>query len=258
MKKIIIAIVSMTMMLGAASCGKTESGEVLVNGAEKVEAEAAAAEAAGVYIPGTYIGMGKGHNGDLAVEVTVNADEIIQIRLTEHTESEGIFEEAVAQAAAAMIDQQSAEVDVIAGATETSKGIIEAVGDALGQAGSKASAERFQQGIYTARGNGYNGVMEVTVALNESGIETITTEHVETDGIGTAAIALLTERIVANQTVDVDTITGATVTSAAYLAAVKDALGAAGVSSTALRGQIVYGEARADPVAGDADLPRRQ
>lgn len=248
MKKIIVAIVSATMMLSVTSCAKAESGEVLVNGTDATMREA------GIYIPGTYIGNGKGHNGDLTVEVTVTADEIIQIKLTEHTETEGIFEEAEAQVATAIIDKQSVNVDVIAGATYTSKGIMEAVGGALGQAGTEVSAEGFQPGIYTARGSGYNGEMEVTVTLNKSGIEQITAEHVETDGIGTAAIALLTERIVGYQTLDMDTISGATVTSVAYLAAVKDALGAAGVNSTALRRQLTYGEARADPVVKEADV----
>lgn len=91
----------------------------------------AAPAAQGSYEDGVYEGTGKGNNGDIKVEVTVENGNITSIVLKEHGETEGIYEAAEKGVIADMIKSQEIEVDTVAGATNTSKGIIEAVRNAL-------------------------------------------------------------------------------------------------------------------------------
>lgn len=69
--------------------------------------------------------------------------------------------------------------------------------------------------------------MKVTVDADKiTGIEVV--EQSETEGIGAAALPMLVEAVLANQTIGVDAVTGATITSDGFKAAMKDALTQAG------------------------------
>ncbi len=80
-----------------------------------------------------YIGVGKGFGGDIKVKVTMNGDQIAKIEVLEHAETPGICEKAFNSLPEAIAAAQSTEVDAVAGATYSSKGLIEAVNDALAQ-----------------------------------------------------------------------------------------------------------------------------
>lgn len=88
----------------------------------------------GNYKDGTYEGVGKGNNGDIKVEVTVENGSITSVVLKEHTETEGIYEAAEKGVIADIIKNQVADVDTVSGATNSSKGIMEAVKNALADA----------------------------------------------------------------------------------------------------------------------------
>lgn len=80
-------------------------------------------------------------------------------------------------------------------------------------------------GEYTAEVNGHNGAMVVKVTMSEEGIEAIEmVSHNESKAIGDVAIEMLTEEIIERQSVNVDAIAGASVTSAFFLSGVRDAL----------------------------------
>lgn len=96
--------------------------------------QAAAPAVQGNYKDGVYEGTGKGNNGDIKVEVTVEGGNIVAVSLTEHGETEGIYEAAEKGVIADIIKNQTAEVDAVSGATNTSKGIMEAVTNALSTA----------------------------------------------------------------------------------------------------------------------------
>ena len=83
---------------------------------------------------GTYEGVGKGNNGDIKVEVVVENGNITSVVMKEHGETEGIYEAAEKGVIDEIIKNQMAEVDTVSGATNTSKGIIEAVRNALADA----------------------------------------------------------------------------------------------------------------------------
>lgn len=91
-------------------------------------------EAEGNYEDGTYEGVGKGNNGDIKVEVVVENGNITSVVMKEHGETEGIYEAAEKGVIDEIIKNQMAEVDTVSGATNTSKGIIEAVRNALADA----------------------------------------------------------------------------------------------------------------------------
>lgn len=95
------------------------------------EAAEAAPEVQGNYKDGVYEGTGKGNNGDITVEVTVEGGNITSVVLKEHVETEGIYEAAEKAVTADIIRLQTSEVDAVSGATNTSNGIMEAVGNAL-------------------------------------------------------------------------------------------------------------------------------
>lgn len=94
-------------------------------------AEAAVPEVQGNYKDGTYEGTGKGNNGDIKVEVVVEGGNITSVTLKEHSETVGIYEAAEKNVIADIIKNQTAQVDAVSGATNSSNGIMEAVANAL-------------------------------------------------------------------------------------------------------------------------------
>jgi fumarate reductase flavoprotein subunit len=80
-------------------------------------------------------------------------------------------------------------------------------------------------GKYTAAFRGYKSDVKVETEVDSEKIISVkVVEHKETDGIGTHAVDRLPKSIVDNQSVKVDTISGATTTSYAIINAVTDAL----------------------------------
>ena len=82
---------------------------------------------------------------------------------------------------------------------------------------------------YTADGQGMIGAVTVTVDYADGKINAVTVDaHNETAGISDPAIARIPVEIVEKQSIAVDTVAGATMTSKAILSAVEAALTAAG------------------------------
>ena len=90
---------------------------------------------AGLYKAGTYTAQGQGRNGDITVEVEFSSDEIKSVVVKEHGETAGISDGAISDIPEAIVEGQTLAVDVVAGATYTSNGIIEAVKKCVEQAG---------------------------------------------------------------------------------------------------------------------------
>jgi len=81
----------------------------------------------------TITAVGEGYGGELQLEVTLENDEIIDIEILSHSETEGFAEDALEQVPASIIEAQSTDVDAVSGVTETSEAIMEAVESALEQ-----------------------------------------------------------------------------------------------------------------------------
>ncbi len=90
------------------------------------------------------------------------------------------------------------------------------------------AAAIYHPGTYEASARGFGGDVDVTVTVDKHNITDIqvTGDH-ETENIGSVAIEMVGDRIMEAQDTDVDTISGATVTSMAVVTAASTALGEA-------------------------------
>ena len=93
----------------------------------------------------------------------------------------------------------------------------------------QGEAGLYTPGTYSGSSEGRNGPLEVSVTFDANAITAVVvTSHTETASISDPAIEKIPSAIVAGQTLAVDVIAGATITSDAILAAVADAVTKAG------------------------------
>lgn len=116
-KKLLSVLLALSMMTGAAA---------LADG----------------YTAGTYTGRADGRNGEITVDVTFSEDAITDIVVKDHQETAGIADAAINDLPGEIVASQSLAVDSKSGATFTSEGIVNAVADAVAQAGGDADALR--------------------------------------------------------------------------------------------------------------------
>ena len=100
-----------------------------------------------------------------------------------------------------------------------------------------AGAASFTPGRYDATAAGRNGDVTLHVEFSDDAIVSITTEHEETPGVGVEAIDGLIAATLDTQLIPADMVTGATVSSTAYVAALADAISQAGGDPAALQGE---------------------
>ncbi len=82
----------------------------------------------------TYTGAAEGYYDEITVEVGITDGRIERIRV-EHSDTAGLADAAIDTTVERIIDAQSTNVDAVAGATGTSRGVIQAVEQALSEAG---------------------------------------------------------------------------------------------------------------------------
>ena len=105
----------------------------LVSGEPKVATwEEATVETA----EGEYLGTADGIGGPLTVKVAYADGTISSVEVVDHHETDGIGTNAIDALPAAIVEAQSTDVDTVAGATVTSRAILEAVANALAEAGN--------------------------------------------------------------------------------------------------------------------------
>ena len=107
----------------------------------------------------------------------------------------------------------------------------------------------FKPGSYTGSTTGVHDTVAVEVTVSENKIEKIVVEEDETIGCGTVAAELMPQRIIEAQSLKVDTVSGATITSNAVLRAAEAALKQATDNLDALKKPIE----KKEPVAGEAE-----
>ena len=76
---------------------------------------------------GAFIGMGIGFGGPMQVEIKVMDNRIDKIKIIDHNETLGYYEEVFRNISREIIEKQSLNVDTISGATVTSRGFLNAV-----------------------------------------------------------------------------------------------------------------------------------
>ena len=86
----------------------------------------------GSFADGVYTGYGTGYRGTTTVSVTVEGGEIIDIEILSYADDTQFFSRASSGVISDILYLQSVNVDTVSGATFSSRGIMEAVADALG------------------------------------------------------------------------------------------------------------------------------
>lgn len=191
---------------------------------------AAMSVSAHAYTPGTYTAAIAGQNGPVKVEVTTSADKILSVKIVDQKETEGIGSKAVSALPAAIVKAQSADVQGIAGASVSSAAIKKAVQECLNQAqGKKAAPLALKNGTFEGKAYGNNGWLTVEVTIKDNKITDIKTPgQRETKYLGDTAIREIGKDVLQYQTLNVDNIAGATVTSTALKTAIAQAIEKAG------------------------------
>ena len=78
-----------------------------------------------------HLGEGEGYAGSIQVEVTKLGTKITSIQVLDSSDTPGLSTQAFEVIIQRVIEKQSTDVDVVAGATKSSRGLLEAIDDAL-------------------------------------------------------------------------------------------------------------------------------
>ncbi len=104
------------------------------------------------------------------------------------------------------------------------------------QPGQEQAEAGYKAGSYTAVAKGHNGDLKVEVEFSETAIVAAkVVEHVESAGISDVPIDRIPKEVIEGQTLAVDTVSGATFSSNAILAAIEDCVTQAGGDVAALK-----------------------
>lgn len=116
-----------------------------------------------------------------------------------------------------------------------------------------AAAEK--GGVFTGKAAGFHGDIVVEITVDGDTITDLqVTEHSETENIGEAALPILAEQALKNQTINVDTVAGATVTSDGFRAALEDAVKSAGLDVDKMSQAVASSGDEKEEVAIDTDI----
>ena len=209
MKKLIS---SLCLLLVLSGCGTSNSGST-----------------AGKYTAGDYEATSKGFGGDVTVKLTVSSTEITNVEITADDETPNVGGAAIETLKENILKANGEEIDGVSGATLTSDAVKnaynEAITSAKGETVSNEPAAIVKDGKYTTKAMGHEDWVYVTTQFKDGAIvKCSTTSHEETMGIGNYAAARVPARILENQSLEVDGVSGATVTTNAVKQAVKLAI----------------------------------
>lgn len=187
---------------------------------------------------GKYSADGLNLEGTVTATVTVKGHKIADIKIKDNGNTYSKYTSAYTQIPKRIIEAQSTDVDGVTGATYSSDAVKNAVDAALAyargekEAPSKDAEIRFNPGTYTGRGKGYGGQIQARVTFSETGITDINIgRNSETAHVGDVAIAELPQKLIAANGLNVDAVSGATMSSFGVKAAVLDAAVQAGVTN---------------------------
>lgn len=222
----------------------------------------------GKYTDGSYTGSAQGFRGAVQVSVNVENGYISDIEILSYRDDRQYFNRAESQIISSILSSQDTDVATVSGATFSSRGIIDAVSNALAAAGndgdiiisanndtestSKETGDHeveltpldpnqeqkesssnetgenngFTDGVYTGTGTGYRGETEVSVTVSGGKITDITVlSYRDDERFFRQAQNTIISDILASQSTNVQTVSGATYSSQGIIEAVSDALG---------------------------------
>ncbi len=181
------------------------------------------------FTPGDYEAAAQGFGGNVTVKITVDANTVTAVQVTGEGETPALGGAAIEGYNTSLVGVTDADaVEVTSGATVTSTAVKAAFADALAQAKGEAVANdaaiAFTAGTYTASAKGYNGNVTVNVTFSDTAVTAIeVTESSETAHVGDVAFEPMIADMLAANGSGVDSVSGATFSSAALRNAVNDA-----------------------------------
>lgn len=180
-----------------------------------------------------FTGEASGFGGKVSVTISVENGEITACSIEADDETPSIGGQAVESLAAGIAE--TGEVEAVSGATMTSNAVAAALQDAMEQAGLvQQETADMQPGTYTGSAHGFSCIDEITVqvTVDETSILSIELEDTfqmdrdsyENPYMAKGAFAELQPAMLAEQSIGVDSVTGATGSSTGIKNAVRDAL----------------------------------
>lgn len=171
-------------------------------------------------------------------------DQTIKAVLILENEDDETFFNRAKVVADRIVDGQKTDVDLVSGATYSSRGIQNAVKQALENAKKVTNGETipdngtnsgdtttipegkfpYAEGIYYGTGEGYLGDITMAVVIQDETIKAILVTESEDDEAFLKRAKQVAKDVVKKQTLEVDTVSGATYSSKGILAAIEEAL----------------------------------
>jgi len=214
----------------------------------------------------TYTGTGDGFVGKIVLNVSIDNGSITSIEVTEHNETDAIGGKAFDMLIPDALAKKDGTVDTVAGATFTTNGFAAALTDALNQSqgiSTVISTETtLTDGTYTAtvpslidiEGLVNVGEMTMEATFKDNQITAITVPaYTDTKIIGGMAFDLCAQRVIENQSTAIDNISGATVSTKAFLSALDQCIAQAGGDPAAFKARTIEKEP-AEAITYDADI----
>lgn len=210
----------------------------------------------GGYKDGTYQGSGTGFGGTITVQVTVSSGKITAVDILSASGETGSYFASAQGVVSKVLSSQSPNVDAVSGATYSSNGIIQAVQNALSQAGNSDSATpaatptptptpkpakkpkkdtsvSYKDGVYEGQAEGFDGTVTVKVTIKNGKIKKISNTNTDTPEFFNKAWKTIKSNVISRQsTSEIDTVSGATFSSNGILGALSQALSKADQSGT--------------------------
>lgn len=229
------ATIMVSQLLIAGNLAKEKTADSVKKTAEN--------DAGGNFQNGIYTGTGEGYRGKVTVTVKVADGKIMELVLDDYADDKSYMERAKNRIFQEMISRQNTDVDAVSGATYSSNGLIEAVNKALGNdegEGKKPEQEesedkqsfieagRFQNltdGICTGSADAFRGDVEVQVTVEKQKVTDISIlSYCDTEEYFFRAAPAVIEQMKAEQSLNVDAVSGATYSSNGVIHAVANAL----------------------------------
>ena len=208
----------------------------------------------GGYKDGTYQGSGTGFGGTITVQVAVSGGKITAVDILSASGETGSYFASAQGVVSKVLSSQSPNVDAVSGATYSSNGIIQAVQNALSQAGNSDSATpaatptptpkpakkpkkdtsvSYKDGVYEGQAEGFDGIVTVKVTIKNGKIKKISNTNTDTPEFFNKAWKTIKSNVISRQsTSEIDTVSGATFSSNGILGALSQALSKADQSGT--------------------------
>mgnify|MGYP001629934160 FL=1 len=200
---------------------------------------------------GIYEGTGTGFVGKITVAVEIKDKKIVAITVLNVEADDAAFFNRAKGVIDRIIQSQNLDVDVVSGATYSSRGIISAVKNALtGEKDSGKTAENpgkgegsttvaevadaaaYKDGTYYGSATGFAGPIKVKVVISGGKIASIEIVSTSDGSSYISKASAITGKIVSSQSTNVDTVSGATYSSVGIINAVRNALAQAAVDGS--------------------------